>query len=134
MLSITANSGDQDALERICRPPQWNIQRAATLAAAIRVLKQHRPPLVLCECDLGETTWREVLQVTSAAADPPFLIVTSRLADEYLWAEALNLGAYDVLATPFDAMELARTLSSAWLHWSDQYGGGRLRSTAKAAS
>jgi hypothetical protein len=31
--------------------------------------------------------------------DPPVLIVTSRLADEYLWAEALNPGAYDVLAS-----------------------------------
>jgi CheY-like chemotaxis protein len=39
--------------------------------------------------------------------DPPMLIVTSRLADDYLWAEALNLGAYDVLAKPFDASEVS---------------------------
>ena len=51
--------------------------------------------------------------------DPPVLIVTSRLADEYLWAEALNLGAYDVLAKPFDASEVIRVLYSAWRHWTD---------------
>jgi DNA-binding response OmpR family regulator len=45
------------------------------------------------------------------------LIVTSRLADEKLWAEALNLGAYDVLAKPFDRQELVRTANLAWLHW-----------------
>ncbi len=52
-------------------------------------------------------------------SDPPFLIVTSRLADEQLWAEALNLGAYDVLAKPFDAQEVNRTLSSAFFRWQD---------------
>jgi hypothetical protein len=32
---------------------------------------------------------------------------------DYLWAEALNLGAYDVLANFFDLTEVTRTLSSA---------------------
>jgi DNA-binding response OmpR family regulator len=45
------------------------------------------------------------------------LIVTSRLADERLWVEALNLGAFDVLAKPFDQKELVRSVSLAWLHW-----------------
>jgi FixJ family two-component response regulator len=45
--------------------------------------------------------------------------VTSRLADEYLWAEALNLGAYDVLAKPFDTSEVMRVVASAWRHWTD---------------
>jgi FixJ family two-component response regulator len=50
-------------------------------------------------------------------ANAPSLIVTSRLADDRLWAEALNLGAYDVLAKPFERLELVRSVSSAWLHW-----------------
>jgi DNA-binding response OmpR family regulator len=134
VLSISPIPGDQDTLERILRPPQWNIHRAATLAAAIAQLKQHGPPMVLCQCHLGKETWRDVLHVTSLLVDPPFLIVTSRLADEYLWAEALNLGAYDVLAIPFDAMELTRTLSSAWLHWFDRHRDATSKSIAKAAS
>ena len=31
----------------------------------------------------------------------PLVIVASHLADDQLWAEALNLGAHDVLAKPF---------------------------------
>jgi DNA-binding response OmpR family regulator len=58
-----------------------------------------------------------MLEHISCLPDPPFLIVTSRLADEQLWAEALNVGAYDVLAKPFDATEVMRTVSSAWQHW-----------------
>ena len=52
--------------------------------------------------------------------NPTFLIVTSLLADEHLWAEALNIGAYDVLAKPFDRKEVIRIFSLAWLHWHDQ--------------
>jgi FixJ family two-component response regulator len=45
------------------------------------------------------------------------LIVASRLADDHLWAEALNLGAWDVLAKPFDRREVFRSVKSAWQHW-----------------
>jgi len=48
------------------------------------------------------------------------LIVASRLADDRLWAEALNLGAWDVLAKPFDRREVFRSVKSAWQHWHDQ--------------
>jgi DNA-binding response OmpR family regulator len=46
----------------------------------------------------------------------PTLIVTSRLADDELWAEVLNLGAYDVLAQPFDPDEVYRVVFLAWQH------------------
>jgi DNA-binding response OmpR family regulator len=51
-------------------------------------------------------------------AHPPLFIISSRLADERLWAEALNLGAYDVLAKPFDAREVLHAFSRALRHWS----------------
>ena len=47
---------------------------------------------------------------------PPLLIVISQLADEHLWAEALNLGVYDVLAKPLDDIEIVRVLSLALNH------------------
>ena len=67
--------------------------------------------------------------------DPPFLIVASRLADERLWAEALNLGAYDVLAKPFDSTEVTRIVGMAWLRWKDRHAirGGVRREMALAS-
>ena len=55
------------------------------------------------------------------SARPPLQIVTSRLANDRLWAEALNLGAYDVLARPFDAAEVLRSVGMAWRRWQDSY-------------
>ena len=58
--------------------------------------------------------------------DSPEVIVTSRLADDRLWAEALNLGAYDVLTKPFDRHEVLRSVSFAWLNWHDKHRGRSL--------
>ena len=60
----------------------------------------------------------------------PLVIVTSPDADDHLWAEALNLGASDVLAKPFDRGEVTRALFIAVLNWQSKY---ELRPVAKAA-
>ena len=56
-----------------------------------------------------------------AAARAAILDCDFGAADERLWAEALNLGAYDVLAKPFDRTEVMRVVSMAWMHWSARY-------------
>jgi hypothetical protein len=45
------------------------------------------------------------------------VIVSSRLADDNLWTEVLNRGGYNVLAKPFQAAEVFRDVSQAWLNW-----------------
>ena len=84
---------------------------------------------MVTERDLAPGSWRDLLNNFLLLPDPPVLVVASRLADEYLWAEALNLGAYDVLAKPFDAFEVMRVLGSAWRHWTDSHDQARFRNT-----
>jgi DNA-binding response OmpR family regulator len=62
-------------------------------------------------------------------AEAPLLVVTSRLADAYLWSEVLNLGAYDVLAKPFNAREVTHVLTSISL----QHSRASVRMRAGAA-
>jgi DNA-binding NarL/FixJ family response regulator len=62
-------------------------------------LQQHEVGVVLCERDLVPGTWIDVLEHIKALTNAPSLIVASRHADDRLWAEALNLGAWDVLAS-----------------------------------
>jgi len=99
---------------------QWSLTTSRTLESAVATLQRSIIPIVLCEADLLRGTWREMLEESRNVSNPPLLIVTSRLADEHLWAEALNLGAYDVLAKPFDENEVVRIVSLAWLHWKDR--------------
>jgi DNA-binding response OmpR family regulator len=99
---------------------KWSLSACHTLESAVATLKNNHVPIVLCEAELNQGTWRDMLDQSRKLSNPPLLIVTSRLADEHLWAEALNLGAYDVLAKPFDEHEVVRILSLAWLHWNDR--------------
>jgi len=99
-----------------CPRGEWKLEAASSLRAAASTLASEAAQIVVCEKNLGSGSWRDVLDEVGRQTDPPALIVASRMADDYLWAEALNLGAYDVLAAPFDPAEVVRVLSSAWLH------------------
>jgi DNA-binding NtrC family response regulator len=125
LLSVSPAEEDHVSLEHILARPQWAdytdekwmLQRAATLGAAMTALHESRIPILICERDLPGGTWIDLLERSSTLPAAPHLIVSSRLADERLWGEALNLGAYDVLAKPFEADEVIRIVSLAWLHW-----------------
>jgi DNA-binding response OmpR family regulator len=112
ILSISPMKDDHRFLEDIS-DDSTEVVRAESLTTGLAALKKQPVALVICESELGEHTWKKVLKEIHNLPYPPLLIVTSRLADDYLWAEALNLGAYDVLAKPFDPMEVTRTIESA---------------------
>jgi hypothetical protein len=120
ILSVSPVQDDHDDLERALYLPKWKIHKALKLSSAVGLVHENRIPLVVCERDLRPGTWKEMLDCLTLLPQPPYLIVTAKLADDYLWAEALNLGAYDVLAKPFDGAEVNRILSLAWLHWQDR--------------
>jgi len=106
----------------------------ATVASALLALREVLIPIVICDCDVSSGTWREMWGHLSLLPDPPQLIVTSRLADDRLWTEALNLGAWDVLAKPFDADEVIRIVEIACQHWQDRhrarFSGAKQRKSA----
>ena len=100
---------------------KWSLYKAFTLGAALNALQENRIPIVVCDADLLWTTWTQFLDQLTLFPCSPYLIVSSRLANDCLWAEALHHGACDVLAKPFDNHEVIRILSSAWMHWQDQH-------------
>jgi DNA-binding NtrC family response regulator len=98
----------------------WEMRRAESCLDALVILHRDPPRVLICEQHLPDGTWRDILAMASAVECPPPVIVTSRLADDYLWAEVLNLGGYDVLAKPFDRQEVRRTVTLAWQQWSNR--------------
>ena len=121
ILSVTPYEEDQFWLQNIISHSKWRLYRADCLEYALAVLHKQEVGVVLSEKDLPPHSWTDILDVIHYVRDAPALIVTSRLADERFWAEALNLGAYDVLAKPFDRDEVLRSVSLAWLNWHRKY-------------
>jgi len=121
VLSVSPIEEDHQSLQTFSGQSAWKLLKADGIRASIAFLKRHEVSVVLCERDLArKETWIDILETIRHMPHPPSLIVTSRLADDRLWAEALNLGAWDVLAKPFDPTELLRSVKSAWQHWFDQ--------------
>lgn len=69
--------------------------------------------IVISNAELPDGTWRDMLALSRSLPDPPSVIVASRLADERLWAEVLNLGGYDLVAKPLEGRELLRIVMAA---------------------
>jgi DNA-binding response OmpR family regulator len=117
ILSVSSKPEVHARLERIVKGCGWDLLKNDTLASSFSTLESRTVSIVICEDDLFPGTWREMLKHIVQLDDPPLLIVTARLADERLWAEALNLGVQDVLATPFDATEVIRIVGIAQQRW-----------------
>lgn len=130
VLIIGEPGGDRDSLRSILSHSNWVVHEAASKAEALDVLRSNRISVVLCGCKLADGDWRSVLELVGALPNAPPLIVTSRRADDSLWAEVLNLGGYDLLPAPFDRREVIRVTGVAWLQWKDKLP---MRSLAAAA-
>jgi DNA-binding response OmpR family regulator len=57
--------------------------------------------------------WKRLLDEVQNMVGLQPVIVASRLGDDCLWAEVLNLGAYDLLMKPFDGEETVRVVAMA---------------------
>jgi DNA-binding response OmpR family regulator len=122
ILSVSSKQDDHASLERIFQGCGWDLLKNDTLASSFSALQGTTVSIVICEDNLFPGTWREMLTHILRLDDPPLVIVTARLADERLWAEALNLGAQDVLSTPFDATEVIRIVGIAQQRWRNARG------------
>jgi DNA-binding response OmpR family regulator len=114
VLSVSSCRADRLWLRRLFDHTNWTLWVAETRAEAAEVLQRAHVPVVICDDSLRDGGWEDVLRLTTESEDPPLLIVASRVADDSLWAEVLNLGGYTVLDKPFDRTELTRVVSLAY--------------------
>ncbi len=134
VLAVSPYEEDHARLRMIFEHSNWRISSARGCHEAVRFLQTNRMAVLICECDLPDGSWRDLLEALSLLPYPPLLVVASQRADDSLWAEVLNLGAYDVLSKPFDRAEVTRIISLAWLHWKEQMARIRHKPVAKAGA
>jgi DNA-binding NtrC family response regulator len=114
ILAVFSTRGDRTSLANIFAHSNWTLRFTRTLPQTQTALSKTPVGVVISEACLSDgRCWKELLLVLRKMKYPPPLIVADRLADERLWAELLNLGGYDLLATPFDAKEIVHAVSTA---------------------
>jgi DNA-binding NtrC family response regulator len=117
VLLVNLSADDEAALCQILAHPNWQLHGSASCKQALEYLQGHQVPIVVCERDQADGNWQDLLNGAQELDLPSSLIVCSHLADEYLWAEVLNLCGCDVLAKPFENHEVLRAAYIAWQSW-----------------
>src|SRR5260370_591816 len=111
VLFVSPYPQDARSLAQMLREDSLPVVHAYCLKDAVSKLETGKFKVVLTEAHLEDGTWLDVLQLTRPLGKE--LVVTHPWADARFWAEAINLGAYDLLAQPFHGTEVRRVLASA---------------------
>jgi DNA-binding NtrC family response regulator len=130
ILAVSPFSDDVAFLQDKFEEANLKLCVARTIQGALIQLRRVRVSIVICERQLPDGNWKDVLRHLAPLVDRPNLIVVSRQIDVRLWSEVLNQGAFDLLATPFREAELAFVIGSAWLNWTGEQER-RLRQSGK---
>ncbi len=96
----------------------YRVEWTTTVGEAMALLGGNPIPLVLCDSSLADGSWRDLAKQVRGLKSPPLILVTARLADDALWIEVLDGGGFDVLAEPFEPLQVAHVVSVAldWWH------------------
>ena len=114
-LLISQFEQDHEFFHSLFQEQGWRLYGADSLRCGLSLLRRRAASVVITEQNLSTASWKDVLEAVCLMPSPPLVVVSSIHADDYLWAEALNLGAYDVLSKPVERTEAIRVFNGAWM-------------------
>jgi DNA-binding NtrC family response regulator len=113
-LLVHQNSETLATLRGALERQGMRIIHAQSRAQAKRMLGGLNPaPLVFTDTQLPDGTWADVLALAQRAKLPVNVIVVARVVDTRFYVDVIETGAFDFLAPPFNATDLAYVVRSA---------------------
>src|ERR1041385_3173312 len=97
VLAVSGNSSELTELRWRFAGSAWALSTAGTLGEACERLQHHSYPVIICENQLCDGDWKDLIRMAGEFEHFPSVIVISPYADEGLYAEALQSGAFAVL-------------------------------------
>ena len=113
ILFISGRHEDARHLSEMLHALPLKLEHVPSLEHARTRLRRQEYDVILTEAALPDGKWLDVLHLVRECPRETEVIVTDPQADARFWAEALNLGAYDLLAQPFYEPEVRRILYNA---------------------
>ena len=113
-LLVHQNSDTFRDLQRALECQGIRLLQAVSRTDAKRKLGGLDPvPLVFTDAQLPDGTWADILALAEKASLPVNVIVVARLVDTRFYVEAIEAGAFDFIAPPFNAMDLNYVVRTA---------------------
>lgn len=114
ILAVLPSPEERLSLREILSDSRWKIRFTRTFEETLSALRRQDADVIIAQDALPNgASWRDLRYQMDALDISAPLIVVSRQANDLLWAEVLNLGGYDLLATPFDCDETLRVVAQA---------------------
>ena len=104
---------DRKLLQEIFQKSGWRLLEARDRRLALRLLEHNPVHVVIAESELPNWGWKKILSDLRRLAHPPQLIVTSRTADDHLWAEVLQYRRIRRSAAALERDEVERVVAAA---------------------
>ena len=113
ILFVSGHREDARRLSHMLRALPVAVSHAPNLRQARTELEQTRYSAVLTEACLPDGDWLDALKLARESQPGLEVVVTDPQADAQFWSEALERGAFDLLAQPFYEPEVRRILQNA---------------------
>ena len=95
-----------DAIRRAFARHRHEVISVCCYREALSCINRNRFALVFCEERLPDGRWLDLLSRFADMNEAPALILLAETEDAANWAEAIHVGARDVLVTPVSDTEL----------------------------
>ena len=113
-LVVHQNSETLATLKGALERQGMRIIHAESREQASRILGGMNPaPLVFTDTQLPDGTWADILTEATRATQPVNVIVVARVVDTRFYVKVIETGAFDFLAPPFEATDLAYVVRCA---------------------
>src|SRR4051812_39248658 len=113
ILFVSGHCDDARQITQMLHALPVKVDHAGSLQHARTQLWRDEYDVILTEAALPDGSGQDALRWARECPQKLELIAPAPPADARLWAEALNLGAYDLIAQPFYEPEVRRILYNA---------------------
>ena len=112
LLAVDDEVGVLESLKMVfCK--EYRLLEAASVDAAIRKVQEERPQVVLLDILMPKTDGIEILRQIKTIHSSCEVIMLTGANSQQLAARALDFGAFDFIAKPFDVVELRQKVKRA---------------------
>ncbi|GAC1660622.1 MAG: hypothetical protein NVS9B4_11830 [Candidatus Acidiferrum sp.] len=110
-LIVSADARQSEHLADPLKARGYYTSICSTVKECKRLIEAQEIQVVLCDRELPDGTYQDVLTYVKALGQDLPLIVTSRLGDWSQYFEAVGSGAFDLIPSPCNLDEVLRILS-----------------------
>ena len=112
---LTSSSRAAARVSTLVASAQIQIHSANTLGNAKARLQATKARVMLTDITFERGGWEDAMRMAARLPFRAALVLVSPFADQRLWIDALEYGAYDLILEPFHAEELSWILENAHL-------------------